>query len=125
MAEDYLRVAIGTLQSCRIPQAVFEIVPNPLPFLFRPVSFGLTGFMGAGKSTIGQLLAKRTGWEFLDLDTHIEVTTGKSAKELFANLGESGFDNSSLKFWQWHCSDQGSFLRLVVQSSTGRRINML
>jgi len=47
--------------------------------------------MGAGKSTIGHLLAKRTGWDFLDLDTHIEATTGKSAKELFVNLGESGF----------------------------------
>jgi shikimate kinase len=47
--------------------------------------------MGAGKSTIGHLLAMRTGWDFLDLDTHIETATGKSAKELFANLGESGF----------------------------------
>jgi len=51
----------------------------------------LTGFMGAGKSTIGHLLADRIGWEFLDLDTHIEVTAGKSAKELFAKVGESGF----------------------------------
>lgn len=51
----------------------------------------LTGFMGAGKSTVGRLLAALTGWEFLDLDTHIEKTRGASAQELFAALGESGF----------------------------------
>jgi shikimate kinase len=51
----------------------------------------LTGFMGAGKSTVGHLLARQSGWEFLDLDTHIERTNGASARELFATLGESGF----------------------------------
>lgn len=47
--------------------------------------------MGAGKSTVGTLLAARIGWDFLDLDTHIQVTTGKSANELFASLGEVEF----------------------------------
>lgn len=51
----------------------------------------LTGFMGAGKSTVGHLLARQSGWDFLDLDTHIERTNGASARELFASLGESGF----------------------------------
>jgi shikimate kinase len=31
----------------------------------------LTGFMGAGKSTIGRLLAARLNWSFLDLDAHL------------------------------------------------------
>lgn len=51
----------------------------------------MTGFMGAGKSTVGHLLAGQTGWDFLDLDTHIERTHGASAIEIFATLGESGF----------------------------------
>ncbi|HEV2134928.1 MAG TPA: shikimate kinase [Terracidiphilus sp.] len=51
----------------------------------------LTGFMGAGKSTVGHLLARQSGWDFLDLDTHIETTNGASARELFASLGELGF----------------------------------
>lgn len=51
----------------------------------------LTGFMGAGKTTVGRLLAERTQWDFLDLDIHIESTSGKSARELFAALGETGF----------------------------------
>src|SRR5215472_12341637 len=51
----------------------------------------LTGFMGAGKSTIGHLLASRLGWEFLDLDTHLENRTGATIPELFARHGEAHF----------------------------------
>lgn len=59
----------------------------------------LTGFMGAGKSTVGRLLADRTGWEFLDLDTHIETTTRRSARELFDTLGETGFRQLECDLW--------------------------
>lgn len=51
----------------------------------------LTGFMGAGKSTVGRLLAARLGWEFLDLDTHIETRTGTTIPELFSRHGEPHF----------------------------------
>lgn len=51
----------------------------------------LTGFMGAGKSTVGRLLADCTGWKFLDLDNQIEKTTGKNARQLFEDLGETRF----------------------------------
>ncbi len=51
----------------------------------------LTGFMGAGKSTIGRLLAARLGWKFLDLDAHLENRTGATISELFARHGETHF----------------------------------
>lgn len=51
----------------------------------------LTGFMGAGKSTIGRLLAARLNWEFLDVDACIEINEGRGANELFAALGEAAF----------------------------------
>ena len=51
----------------------------------------LTGFMGAGKSTVGRMLASRLGWEFLDLDTHLETRTGATIPELFARHGEAHF----------------------------------
>jgi shikimate kinase len=51
----------------------------------------LTGFMGAGKSTIGRLLASRVGWNFLDLDTHLEHRTGSTIPQLFREHGESRF----------------------------------
>ncbi len=59
----------------------------------------LTGFMGAGKSTVGLLLGERTGWEFLDLDTHMEATMGKSARALFDALGETGFRQLESDLW--------------------------
>jgi shikimate kinase len=51
----------------------------------------LTGFMGAGKSTVGRLLASHLGWDFLDLDKHLENRTGSTIPELFAGHGESHF----------------------------------
>lgn len=51
----------------------------------------LTGFMGAGKSTVGPLLAIALGWDFLDVDKHIEAASGASARDLFATLGEAAF----------------------------------
>jgi shikimate kinase len=47
--------------------------------------------MGAGKSTVGQLLASELDWDFLDVDKQIEASEGMSAKELFAALGEAAF----------------------------------
>jgi len=51
----------------------------------------LTGFMGAGKSTVGRMLAARLGWSFLDLDRHLESRAGLSVPEIFANHGEPHF----------------------------------
>jgi shikimate kinase len=51
----------------------------------------LTGFMGAGKSTIGRILASRLGWTFLDLDAHLEQRTGATIPQLFERHGEAHF----------------------------------
>ena len=51
----------------------------------------LTGFMGAGKSTAGRLLAAQLGWRFLDLDLHIEGRAGLSVPEIFTRHGEPHF----------------------------------
>ena len=51
----------------------------------------LTGFMGAGKSTIGRLLASRLSWNFLDLDAHLEQRTGTTIPQLFRDHGEARF----------------------------------
>jgi shikimate kinase len=51
----------------------------------------LTGFMGAGKTTVGRLLAARLNWDFLDLDALIEARTGLSVPSIFATHGESHF----------------------------------
>lgn len=51
----------------------------------------LAGFMGAGKSTVGRLLAQRLGWTFLDLDAHLEARAGATVPELFERHGEPHF----------------------------------
>lgn len=49
--------------------------------------------MGAGKSTIGRLLAARLKWHFLDTDTVIEERTGADIPWIFDVEGEEGFRN--------------------------------
>jgi len=49
----------------------------------------LVGFMGAGKSTLGDVLAERLGRPFIDIDREIERDV--SIPELFATEGEAGF----------------------------------
>ncbi len=51
----------------------------------------LLGFMGSGKSTIGQQLAHQIKVKFIDLDRRIEVNAGLSIPEIFAHLGEKKF----------------------------------
>jgi shikimate kinase len=51
----------------------------------------LTGFMGAGKSTIGRLLAQRLGWRFVDVDDAIEAAQEATIAAIFAKNGESWF----------------------------------
>ncbi|NLF45017.1 MAG: shikimate kinase [Syntrophomonadaceae bacterium] len=51
----------------------------------------LTGFMGAGKSTVGMRLAERLKMEFVDLDREIEKVTGMSVNQIFKRYGEIRF----------------------------------
>jgi shikimate kinase len=51
----------------------------------------LIGYMGAGKSTVGKMLAKRTGLSFIDLDHYIEARFHKTIRELFEDKGEVAF----------------------------------
>ena len=51
----------------------------------------LIGFMGAGKTSVGQALARKLGWSFRDLDRMIEAREQKTVAEIFAELGEAGF----------------------------------
>jgi shikimate kinase len=51
----------------------------------------LIGFMASGKSTVGPELARRLGWEFVDLDSRIEARAQKSVPAIFRDHGEAGF----------------------------------
>lgn len=77
---------VQTAQPALLPPTVAD--PALPPGLHRLV---LTGFMGAGKTTVGRLLAERLGWEFLDLDKYIEQRSGLSVPAIFAGHGEAHF----------------------------------
>ncbi len=51
----------------------------------------LVGFMCAGKSTVGRILADRLGWDFLDFDELIERGQGQTIADIFREHGEQGF----------------------------------
>jgi shikimate kinase len=51
----------------------------------------LVGFMGAGKTTVGGLLAARLGLPFADSDQVIEQREGRSVRQIFADDGEAAF----------------------------------
>lgn len=51
----------------------------------------MLGLPGAGKSTIGPLVASALGRRYVDLDEAIESASGASVAEIFARDGEGGF----------------------------------
>ena len=51
----------------------------------------LIGFMGSGKTSAGQILAKEMGFDFIDTDKYIEDKVGMSVSEIFRTKGEEYF----------------------------------
>ena len=51
----------------------------------------LIGLRGAGKSTLGKMLAKKIGWSFVELNKEIEQQNGLSVAEIIALYGQEGF----------------------------------
>src|ERR1035438_7462044 len=71
----------------------------------------LTGFMGAGKTTVGRSLANLLRWSFLDLDYEIELREKLLVREIFQLRGESGFREIETKT-----------LRSVLQQASGSTV---
>lgn len=81
----------------RLPEHQLEDVMSRLMRDFgqeqkmRKMRIALIGMRGAGKSTLGSMLAKDTGNGFVELDNEIEKDTGMPLGEIFALYGQSGF----------------------------------
>lgn len=65
--------------------------------LIAPSRIVLVGFMGAGKSTVGPLVAEALGWSFLDLDVELARRLGTSIADVFRTRGESAFRIEELR----------------------------
>jgi shikimate kinase len=81
----------------------------------RPARVVLVGFMGAGKSTVGPLVATRLGWDFVDLDDEIEKAAGRRVPEIFASEGEAAFRAHERAAAQRLCTRE----RLVLATGGG------
>ncbi|MCR8981056.1 shikimate kinase [Brevibacillus laterosporus] len=57
----------------------------------QPNNIILIGFMGTGKSTVGEQLAQQLQYERCDLDEEIVKATGKTISQIFAEDGEEMF----------------------------------
>ena len=86
---------------------------NPRPNLDPPRVF-LVGFMGAGKSAAGRIVAAKLGWEFEDTDALVESAEGLSIEELFRRSGEGAF-----RELEWRALQQFESRRDVVVAAGG------
>jgi shikimate kinase len=65
--------------------------PTTARNLNRSTGVFLVGFMGCGKTTVGELVSRRLGWRFEDLDKRIESWQGSTIPTIFSNQGEARF----------------------------------
>ena len=59
--------------------------------LKRTPGIYLVGFMGSGKTTVGERLAEELGWSFVDIDEDIVKLEGRSIVDIFDTGGEQAF----------------------------------
>ena len=72
----------------------------------------LTGFMAAGKSTIGPILANTLGWDFYDLDKEVEKHESMKIVELFERKGEDYFRGTETTILKKLSEDEESIISL-------------
>ena len=84
-----------------------------------PMLLVLTGFMGAGKTSVGQVIAQKLGREFVDMDVLIEKEEGMSIPKIFETRGEGYFRAREA---EW-CARLAAQNNLVVATGGGALVN--
>jgi len=79
----------------------------------------LVGLMGAGKTTIGRILARKLGLRFVDSDHEIEARTGASIPLIFEIEGEPSFRRREAEVIRELCGQEG----LVLATGGGAILN--
>jgi shikimate kinase len=89
-------------------------------FDLQGLNIYLIGMMGAGKSTIGKLLAERLEYRFLDTDTSIEKVAQQSVTAIFQTVGETEFRQLETQV----LAEVSAYTRLVVATGGGIAIKL-
>ncbi len=77
----------------------------------------LTGFMGAGKTTVGRALADELGWTFKDLDEMIEAAAGQSVAAIFSSAARAA--DGEQEFRRMESEALGALLASAASQSPG------
>lgn len=75
----------------------------------------LCGFMGCGKSTVGKNIARKTGKNFIDMDSYIEQKANMTVSEIFEKFGESAFRDMEHEA----CKELSEQSNLIIASGGG------
>jgi 3-dehydroquinate synthase len=98
-------------QNVGLAQALVDSMPSG-----DKTNIVLTGFMGTGKTTVGNLIATQLGREFIDTDELIQSRHGKSIHQIFLEVGEAAFRQMEAEIVQELAKREG----MVI--STGGRL---
>lgn len=88
---------------------------TPTRDLLRGANLYLIGMMGAGKSTLGTVMAEKLGYRFFDTDTLIEQVAHQTIPEIFQSSGEAAFRSVESQV----LGQLSPYTRLVVSTGGG------
>lgn len=76
----------------------------------QPANLVLIGPTGAGKTSVGRLIAPKLGLRFVDLDAEVEASTGASIPLIFELEGEAGFRDREHRALAAACAGSGQVI---------------
>jgi shikimate kinase len=85
----------------------------------NPRNIVLTGFMGAGKTAVGRIVARKLEREFVDMDALIEAREGKTVRDIFQSNGEAYFRARESAL----CAELAARHDLVIATGGGALVN--
>ena len=96
------------------PKVGSHSLGKPVTPSSRPRTVFLVGFMGAGKTSVGQRLSRQLGWDFEDLDDRIQKRERRSIAEIFRDSGEAEFRRAEQAALREVLTELGTSPRVVA-----------
>lgn len=105
--------SLGEMKARREERSKFEI--REFPSVTRDASLVITGFMGTGKTSVGQIIAQKLAREFVDMDEVIASREGLSVRAIFEAWDEEYFRARESEL----CAELGARDNLIIATGGG------